>query len=100
MGEESDTVAVWDLENFVPVDSIVADMGEILSATVIETFKDSGNYAVVERQRLLRQRSSKPSRIPAITQLLKDNDYCWFLKSSISVRAMWFLIRRAWRSER
>jgi curli biogenesis system outer membrane secretion channel CsgG len=53
MGQEGATVAVWDLENFVPVDSVVADMGEMLSATVIETFKDSGKYAVVERQRLL-----------------------------------------------
>ena len=52
-GPEGATVAVWDPESFVPQDSIVADMGEMLSATIIETFKDSGKYAVVERQRLL-----------------------------------------------
>ncbi len=53
MSEESASVAVWDLESFVPEGSIVADLGEMLSATVIETFKDSGKYEVVERQRLL-----------------------------------------------
>jgi len=46
-------VAVWDLEDLTPVPSIAADMGEILSAKVIETFQESGNYRVVERQRLL-----------------------------------------------
>jgi curli biogenesis system outer membrane secretion channel CsgG len=53
MGQNGTTVAVWDLENFVPADSAVADMGEMLSATVMEVFKDSGKYEVVERQRLL-----------------------------------------------
>ena len=53
MSEDGVSVAVWDLESYVPEGSIVADMGEMLSATVIETFKDSGKYEVVERQRLL-----------------------------------------------
>ena len=53
MDKEGVTVAVWDLENFVPADLAVADMGEMLSAKVIETFKESGKYVVVERERLL-----------------------------------------------
>jgi curli biogenesis system outer membrane secretion channel CsgG len=53
MGQENATVAVWDLENLVLADSLLADMGEMLSAAVIETFKESGKYTVVERQRLL-----------------------------------------------
>jgi curli biogenesis system outer membrane secretion channel CsgG len=51
--EESTSVAVWDLESVVSEASIVADMGELLSATIIEAFKESGKYDVVERQRLL-----------------------------------------------
>ena len=46
-------VAIWDLEDLTPLPSTTADMGEILSAKVIETFENSGNYKVVERQRLL-----------------------------------------------
>ena len=47
------TIAIWDLEDLTPVPSAATDMGEILSAKVIETFEGSGNYKVVERQRLL-----------------------------------------------
>ncbi|NNL76606.1 MAG: hypothetical protein HKO68_09760 [Desulfobacterales bacterium] len=53
MATAGGAVAVWDLEDLTPVPSAAADMGEILSAKVIETFKESGNYEVVERQRLL-----------------------------------------------
>ena len=53
MSEEGTSVAVWDLESEVSEGSIVADMGELLSATIIETFKESGKYNVVERQRLV-----------------------------------------------
>jgi curli biogenesis system outer membrane secretion channel CsgG len=53
MDNKGATVAVWDLDNFVPAEFAVADMGEMLSALVIETFRDSGKYVVVERQRLL-----------------------------------------------
>jgi curli biogenesis system outer membrane secretion channel CsgG len=45
-------VAVWDLEDLAPVPSAAAEMGEILAAKIIETFEESGNYQVVERQRL------------------------------------------------
>jgi len=53
VAQAAGTVAVWDLEDLTPVPSAAADMGEMLSAAVLETFKDSGGYTVVERQRLL-----------------------------------------------
>ena len=53
IAQSGEAVAVWDLEDLTPVPSDAADMGEMLSAVVIETFKESGHYAVVERQRLL-----------------------------------------------
>ena len=53
IAQAAGAVAIWDLEDLTPVPSAAADMGEILSAAVIETFKESGNYTVVERQRLL-----------------------------------------------
>jgi len=46
-------MAVWDLENLNPADPLAADMGEMLSSVVIDTLKTSGNYAIVERERLL-----------------------------------------------
>ncbi len=47
-------VAVWDLENFsVTENQILDDMQEFLSAKVAETFKERGEYIIVERQKLL-----------------------------------------------
>ncbi len=51
--KEGTTVAAWDLENLSPMECGRPDLGELLSAKVIETFKETGNYTVVERERLL-----------------------------------------------
>jgi curli biogenesis system outer membrane secretion channel CsgG len=53
MERQTSTVAVWDLENLNPNAAIGADMGELLAAEVIETFKESSTFQVVERQRLI-----------------------------------------------
>ena len=53
IAQAGEAVAVWDLEDLTPVPSAATDLGELLSAAVIETFKESGSYTVVERQRLL-----------------------------------------------
>lgn len=45
-------VAVWDLDDLSPVAQPHAELGEMLSAKVIETIQLKG-YTVVERQRLL-----------------------------------------------
>ncbi len=50
---EGATVAIWDLEDLSPSGSPFPDLGELLSARVIQTFKDSNKYTVVERERLL-----------------------------------------------
>jgi len=47
------TVAVWDLENLSYDESSGVDLGQILSAGVMETIRDKGAYQVVERQQLL-----------------------------------------------
>jgi TolB-like protein len=46
-------LAVWDLEDLSPGESR-ADMGEIMSARVVEVLQNKGNYTVVERTRLVR----------------------------------------------
>ncbi|MBN1843951.1 MAG: hypothetical protein JW883_16950 [Deltaproteobacteria bacterium] len=51
--KEGTTIAVWDLENLTPSESVQHDLGELLSAKVIETIKESGKHTVVERERLL-----------------------------------------------
>jgi len=51
--EQGAAVAVWDLENLSLSTSGQPDLGEILSGQVIETLKSRGDYAVVERKRLL-----------------------------------------------
>ena len=51
--ESGATVAVWDLENLSPLDAVQPDIGELLSAKVIETLKETGDYTVVERERLV-----------------------------------------------
>lgn len=51
---QSAVVAVWDLEDLSPGDSPFPDMGELLSARIIQTIKDMNtSYTVVERERLL-----------------------------------------------
>ena len=47
------SVAVWDLENMSPTGFAGPDMGELLSAKVIETLRDTGDYIVVEREQLV-----------------------------------------------
>lgn len=47
------TVAVWDLENLSLDMTSGVDLGQILSAGVMETIRDKGSYQVVERQQLL-----------------------------------------------
>ena len=46
-------VAVWDLDNLTPSASAQSDLGELLSAQVIEAIQSKGDYTVVERERLL-----------------------------------------------
>ena len=45
-------IAVWDVENLNPVSEQSPQLGEFLAARVMQTFKDTGRYTVVERQRL------------------------------------------------
>lgn len=46
-------VAVWDLEDLSPTVGPQPDLGEIFSATIIDTIKSEGTHPVVERQRLV-----------------------------------------------
>ena len=51
--QQNPAVAVWDLENRNPDEASGADLGELLSAKVIETLKASGRMQIVERERLI-----------------------------------------------
>jgi TolB-like protein len=51
--EKKTTIAVWDLEDLTPGDSTYADFGQPLAATIIETLKETTDYTVVERDRLI-----------------------------------------------
>ena len=51
--KEGTTIAAWDLENLSPMESCRPDLGELLSAKVIETLKETGRDTVIERERLL-----------------------------------------------
>ncbi len=51
--KEGTTIAVWDLENLTPSESVQHNLGELLSAKVIETINKTGKHTVVERERLL-----------------------------------------------
>jgi len=51
--QEGTVIAVWDFEDLSPAGSPLPDMGELLSARVIETLSESGRYTVVARERLL-----------------------------------------------
>jgi curli biogenesis system outer membrane secretion channel CsgG len=53
MDRQTSAVAVWDLENLNPAETIGPDMGELLAAEVIETLNESGAFQVVERERLI-----------------------------------------------
>lgn len=46
-------LAVWDIEDVSPAGSRL-DIGELLSARVVEVMKNRGDYTVVERERLVR----------------------------------------------
>lgn len=48
------SVAVWDMENMSPDRPVAFDWGELLSAGVIQTFQESKDYSVVEREKLIR----------------------------------------------
>jgi len=54
MDQQTSAVAVWDLENLNPAETIDPDVGELLAAKVIETLNESGAFQVVERERLIR----------------------------------------------
>ncbi len=52
------TVAVWNLENLSPLQSIdrsfdLSDMGDILSNAIVEAINSSKEYDVIERENLL-----------------------------------------------
>jgi len=51
--EKGTTIAVFDLENVGQGQNPFGDVGEFLSAKVIETIGDIGFYSVVEREQLL-----------------------------------------------
>jgi len=51
--ERGTAVAVWDLENLTPLNAPQPDLGEVLSAEVIQILKEEGAWTVVERERLL-----------------------------------------------
>ena len=51
--EDGTTVAAWDIENLSPMDCGSPDLGELLSAKVVETLSETGRCTVVERERLL-----------------------------------------------
>ena len=48
-----ETIAVWDLENLSVDDASGVDLGQLLTAGVMETVSNKGTYQVVERQQLL-----------------------------------------------
>jgi curli biogenesis system outer membrane secretion channel CsgG len=53
MDRQPSAVAVWNLKNSNPDEAVGPDLGELLAAKVIETFKESGAFQVVERERLI-----------------------------------------------
>ena len=50
---ENDVVAVWDLENLSLSETPYPDLGELLAGQIIETFKETGSYTMVEREKIL-----------------------------------------------
>ncbi len=55
LNENNTRIAVWGLEDYFLTgdNSIYADIGELLTAKVIETIKSKGEYQILERERLL-----------------------------------------------
>jgi curli biogenesis system outer membrane secretion channel CsgG len=52
--ETGGALAVWDIENLTPgVHNTPADLGELLSNTIVEAIQSSGKFTVVEREKLL-----------------------------------------------
>ncbi|MDX9787857.1 MAG: FlgO family outer membrane protein [Desulfobacterales bacterium] len=50
--ERKPAIAVWDLENLSPLDPAQADLGDLLSAKIMETVRQNEQYTLVERQQL------------------------------------------------
>jgi hypothetical protein len=48
------TIAVWDLDDFSPATGPRTDLGELLSARVMEGLRKNEKVSLVERERLLR----------------------------------------------
>ncbi len=46
-------MAIWDVEGLGGSEADMADLGEFIAAKVMEVFGDSGQYSVVEREKLL-----------------------------------------------
>jgi len=51
--EKGAAIAVWDLENMTPGQQSLPDLGEVLSSRIIEIINNSGDYTVVDREKLL-----------------------------------------------
>ena len=49
---EKPSIAVWDLEDLSPLEIAQMDLGNLLSARIIETVQQAGGYTVVEREKL------------------------------------------------
>lgn len=45
-------IAVWDLEDLSPLGIAQMDLGNLLSARIMETVQQAGGYTVVEREKL------------------------------------------------
>ena len=52
--ERDVTIAVWDLDDVSPATDSRTDLGELLSAQVMDALRKKENITLVERQRLLR----------------------------------------------
>lgn len=50
--EKTPAIAVWDLENLSPDGSAQVDLGDLLSAKIMEAVRQHHQYALVERQQL------------------------------------------------
>lgn len=49
--EKKQTIAVWDLENLSPSGAVQMDLGNIISARIIEAVQQGG-YSTIEREKL------------------------------------------------
>jgi PBP1b-binding outer membrane lipoprotein LpoB len=49
--EKKQTLAVWDLENLSPLGTAQMDLGNLLSARIMETVQQAG-YTTIEREKL------------------------------------------------